>query len=157
MHFCVFDRVDCEIDLEDVQRYATLEDFPDTPADVIWMNRQFFNVLAQKLRGNPFQAENSVSEQDGCCGAGVCLQGKNASRSQKLTKRVHDIKCVSSHPAVVVRMEMWEVKENVKDTGCDVADTTMANCLRRIVPIDLSADLQKMSHIVRCSDSQGTS
>ena len=59
----------------------------------------------------------------------------------------------------VVRMEMWEaaLKENVKDTGCDVAYTTMANCLRRLVPTNLSADLQKMSHIVRCSDSQGTS
>ena len=46
----VFDSVDCEIDLEDVQHYATLEDFLDPPADVIWMNRQFFNVLAQKFR-----------------------------------------------------------------------------------------------------------
>ena len=57
--------MDCEIDLEDVQRYATLEDFPDTPADVIWMNRQLFNVLAQKLRGNPFQAENSGQSKMG--------------------------------------------------------------------------------------------
>ena len=31
------------------------------------------------------------------------------------------------------------------------ADITMANW-RRLVPTDLSADLQKMSHIVRCSD-----
>ena len=157
--------MDCEIDLEGVQHYATLEDFPDPPADVIWMNWQLFNVLAQKLRGNPFQTENSVSKQQGCCGAGVgvkplcAYKGKNASRSQKLTERVHDIKCVSSHPAVVVRMEMWEaaLEENVKDIGCDVADSTMANCLRRIVPTNLSADLQKMSHIVRYSDLQGTS
>ena len=28
----------------------------------------------------------------------------------------------------------------------------MANCLRRLLPTDLSADIQKMSHIVRYSD-----
>ena len=48
----------------------------------------------------------------------------------------------------------WEAafKEHVKDTGCEVADITMANCLRRLVPPDLSADFQKMSHIVRYGD-----
>ena len=51
-------------------------------------------------------------------------------------------------------MEMWEaaLKEHVKDTGCEEADITMASCLGRWVSTDLSADLQKMSHIVRCSD-----
>ena len=51
-------------------------------------------------------------------------------------------------------MEMWEaaLKEHVKDTGCEVADITMANCWRRLVPTDQSADQQKTSHMVRCSD-----
>ena len=39
-----------------------------------------------------------------------------------------------------------------KRAGCDVADITMVNCLRRLVPVDLNADLQKMSHIVRYGD-----
>ena len=38
------------------------------------------------------------------------------------------------------------------DTGCEVADITMANCLRRLVHPHLSADFQKMSHIVGCCD-----
>ena len=98
-----------------------------------------------------------MSEEDGCCGAGAWVQlfraykGKNESRSQRPTERVHDIKCVLSYSEVLARMEMWEsaVKEHVKHTGCEVADITMANCLRRLVPADLSADLR---HIVRYSD-----
>ena len=43
------------------------------------------------------------------------------------------------------------MKEHVKDTGCEVADITMASCLRRLVPTDLSADIQKKSRIVRYS------
>ena len=51
-------------------------------------------------------------------------------------------------------METWEValKEHVMDNGCDVADITMANCVRCPVLLDLSADIQKMSHIVRYGD-----
>ena len=44
-----------KIDLEDVQDYATSDDFLGLPADVTWMNGQLFNVLAQKTRGNLFQ------------------------------------------------------------------------------------------------------
>ena len=84
----------------------------------------------------------------------MLARGKNASRSQRLTTGVHDIKRVSSYSEVLARMEMCEavLKEHVKDTGCEVADIIMANCLRRLVPTDLHADLQKMSHIVRYSD-----
>ena len=51
-------------------------------------------------------------------------------------------------------MEMWEaaLKEDVKDTGREVPDITMARCLRRRVPTDWFADLQKMSHAVLYSD-----
>ena len=57
-------------------------------------------------------------------------RGKNGSRGQRLTERVHDIKRVSSYSEVLARMEMWEaaLKEHVKDTGCEGADITMANC-----------------------------
>ena len=125
------------------------------------MNQQLFNVFAQKTRGNPWQTVKNMSEEEGCGGAGALGQtllraykGKNASRSQRLTERVHDIKRVSSYSEVLARMEMWEaaLKEHVKDTGCDVADITIANCLRRLVPADLSADLQKMSHFVSYID-----
>ena len=53
-------------------------------------------------------------------------------------------------------MEMWDValKEHVKDSGCEVAESTMASCLRRLVPTALYQDLQKMSHIVRYSDAK---
>ena len=44
------------------------------------------------------------------------------------------------------------IEGKVKDNGCEVADITMANCLRRLVPPDLSAEPQKVSHIVRYSD-----
>ena len=50
-------------------------------------------------------------------------------------------------------MEKWEaaVQVHVKDTGRELSDTTMANCLRILVPTDLYADLQQMSHIVSYS------
>ena len=92
-----------EIDLGDVQDYATSEDFPGWPTDVTWMNPQLFNVLAQKTGGNPFQAAKNMSEEEGWCGAGAWVKllraykGKNASKSQRLTERVHDIKRVSSY------------------------------------------------------------
>ena len=95
-----------------------------------------------------------MSEEEGCCGAGAWVKllraykGKNASRSQRLTERVHDIKRASSYLEVLAHMEMWEaaLKEHVKDTGCEVADITMANCLRRLVPTDPFADLQNVAH-----------
>ena len=152
--------VDWESDMQDVQDCATSEDFSGPPADVPWMNQQLFNVLAQKTRGNPFQTVKNMSEEEGCYGAGAWVKllraykGKNASRSQRPTGRVHDIKRVQSYSEDPTRMEMWEaaLKEHVKDTGCEVADITVANCLRRVVLRDLSPDLQKMSHIVRDSD-----
>ena len=101
-----------------------------------------------------------MSEEEGCCGAGAWVKllraykGKHACRSQRLSKRVHDIKRVSSYSEVLGRMEIWKatLKEHVMDTICEVADIAMANCLRRLVPLDLSAHLQKMSHLVRYSD-----
>ena len=95
----VLESSDREIDTEDIQG-ATSEDFLGRPADVTRMNQQLFNVLAQKTRGNPFQTVKNMSEEEGCCGAGVWVKllraynGKNPSRSQRLTERVHDIKRV---------------------------------------------------------------
>ena len=45
--------LDREIDLEDVQDYATAEHFAGRPADVTWMHRLLFNDLAQKLKEPP--------------------------------------------------------------------------------------------------------
>ena len=96
------------------------------------MNGQLFNVLAQKTRGNLFQTVKNMSEEELCYGAGAWVQllrsymSKNACRSQRLTGRVHDIKCVSSCSVVLARMEIWStaLKEHVKDIGCEVADIT---------------------------------
>ena len=125
-----------------------------------WMNKQLFNVLTQKTVRTPLpDGEEYVTRRRVCCaGAWVKLlrayKGKNASRSQRHTERVHDIKRVSSLSEVLARMDMWEaaLKEHVMDTGCEAADITMANCLRRLVHPRLSADFQKMSHIVRYID-----
>ena len=116
-------------------------------------------MKAQRTRGNPFHSAKNMSQEEGCCGAGARVKllrahkCKNASRSQRLTERVHDIKRVSSY-SEVHRIEKWEaaLEEHVKDAGCEVADITMANFLRRLLPADLSADLEKMSHIARCRD-----
>ena len=124
------------------------------------MNQLLFNVLAQKTRGNPFQTVKNMSEEERCCGAGAWVKllraynGKNPSRSQRLTERVHDIKRMSSCSEVLARMEVWEaaLKEHVMDNGCELADVTMANCVRCPVLLDLSEDIQKMSHIVRYGD-----
>ena len=132
----------------------------DETSKAIRQNQQLFNIMAQKTRGNPFQTVKNMADEEGCSGAGAWVKllraykGKNASRSQRLTERVHDIKRVTSYSEVLPRMEKWEaaLKEHVKDTGREVADITMANCLRRLVPTDLYADLQKMSHIVLYSD-----
>ena len=115
------------------------------------MNRQLFNVLAQKTRGNPFQTVKNISEGEGCCGARAWVKllgaykGNNATPSESMTSSV----CRRSQKY----LPTWKRgKEHVKDIGCEVADITMANCLRRLVPTDLCADLQKMSHIVRYGD-----
>ena len=100
-----------------------------------------------------------MSEEEECCGAGACFKPLRAykgqaSRSQRLTERVHDIKSVSSCSEVLARMEIWKaaLKEHVKDAGCEVADVTVASGLRRLVPTDFSAELHKNLHIVRYSD-----
>ena len=55
-----------------------------------------------------------MSKEEGRCGAGAWVKllraykGKSASRSQRLTERVHDIKRVSSFSEVLARIEMWE-------------------------------------------------
>ena len=101
-----------------------------------------------------------MSEEEGCCGAGAWFKllraymGKKASRSQRLTDRVHDIKSVSSCSEVLARMEIWKaaLKEHVKDAGCEVANVTVASGLRQLVPTDFSADLHENLHIVRYND-----
>ena len=132
--------LDREVDEEDVRK----RDFEGNTADVVWMNQQLFNILAQKTKGNPFQTLKNMADDEGCSGAGAWVKllraykGKNASNSQRLTERVHDIKRVTSYSDVLPRMEKWEA--------------ALANCLRRLVPTDLYADLQNMSHIVLYSD-----
>ena len=122
---------------QDIQG-ETSEDFLGQPADVTRMKEQLFNVLAQKTRGIPFQTVKNMSEEERCCSAGAWVKllraynGKNQSRSQRLTERVHDIKRVSSQSQVLARMETWEpaLKEHVMDNGCVVADITIANSVR---------------------------
>ena len=143
-----------KIDLEDVQDYATSDHFLGLPADVTWMNRQRFNVLAQKTREMLFQTVKSMSEEEGCCGAGAWVKlfraykGKNACRSQRLTGRVHDIKCVSSCSVVLARMEMWDaaLKEHVKDIGCEVGDITTGFHLIFLQTIVRYGDVRKVHH-----------
>ena len=53
--FTFLESLDQEVDLEDVQEYATSEEFVGRPADVTWIKQQLFNILAQQTRGNPFQ------------------------------------------------------------------------------------------------------
>ena len=145
--------------MEDVQDYATSEDFPGQTADVTWMNQQLFNVLAQNTRGTPFQTVKTCQKKKVVAvlelGSNSCVltwariqAGVKDSPSESMTSSAR------RRTRVLARMEMWRaaLKEHVKDTGCEVADITMANCLRRLVPTDLSADQQKMSHMVRCSD-----
>ena len=61
------------------------------------MNQQLFHVLAQ-TEGDPFQTVNNMAEEVEYCGAGAWInllqayRGKNAGRSQRLTKRVRDVK-----------------------------------------------------------------
>ena len=59
------ERLDHEIDSEDVEDYATSEDFPGRTADVTWMNRQLFNVLAQKTRRNPSRQGKTCQRKKG--------------------------------------------------------------------------------------------
>ena len=107
--------------------------------------------LGSEDQRKPFQTVKN------CYGAGPWVKllrahkGKSASRRQRLTERIHDVKRVSSYSEVLARMEMWEAasKKHFKDIGCEVADINRANCLKRLVSTDPFADLQKMSHIVR--------
>ena len=88
--------LDREIDVEDVQDYATTEDFPGRPADVTWMSQQLFNVLAQKTSGDPFQTVKNTSEEKVCCvperGSNFCVltkarmqAGVRDSKSESMT------------------------------------------------------------------------
>ena len=98
--------VDWESDMQDVQDCATSEDFSGPPADVPWMNQQLFNVLASKIRGNLFQTVKNMSEEQECYNAGAWVKllraykGKNASRSQRLTGRVHTVQRMPSYSEV---------------------------------------------------------
>ena len=88
---------------------------------------------------------------DLCCHLGVRpgICRNTEFRNQKSKK-----KAAQPFSEVLACVEMCEAafKEHVKDTGCEVVDITMSNCLIRLVPTDLSADLQKMLHIVRYTD-----
>ena len=134
---------DREIDVEDVQDYATSEDFPGQTAVVTWMNQQLFNVLAQNTRGTPLQTVKTCQKKK------VVALLELGSNSCVLTWAR-----IQAGDRVLARVEMWgaALKDHVKDTRCEVADITMANSLRRLVPADQPADQQKMSHMVRCSD-----
>ena len=73
--------LDRETDLDDFQDFATSEDSHGWPADVTWMNRQVFNVLAQKTRGKPFQTVETCQGKMvlRCWSVGqtsACLQGQ---------------------------------------------------------------------------------
>ena len=69
---------------------------------------------------------------------------------------MHDIQRVTSYSEVLLRMEKCgaALGEHVIDTGREVPDITMANGLRRLVPMNLYANLQKMSRIVLYSDAK---
>ena len=144
--------------MEDIKGYATPEDSPGRPADLPGRTSSSSMSWHKRQEEPPFQTVKNLSEEEGCCGVGAWVKllraykGKNASRSQRLTERVHDIKRVSSYSEVLARRDMWEaaLEEHDLDTGCEVADITMANCLRRLVDPCLSADFLKMSHTVRC-------
>ena len=67
---------------------------------------------------------------------------------------MHDVQRVTSYSEVLLRMEKWEAAlgEHVTDTGREVPDITIANCWRRLVPMNMYADL--MSRIVLYSDAK---
>ena len=140
--FTYFEGLDREVDEEDFRENEEARDFGGNTADVVWMNQQLYHILAQKTKENPFQTAKNMADDEGCSGAGAWVKllrgdkGKNASRSQRLTERVHDIKRGRLHSKVFLRMEKCEaaLKEQVKDTGREVSDITMANCLQRLVP-----------------------
>ena len=87
--------------------------------------------LGSEVKGNPFQTAKKCQKKRGVAvlelGSNYCVhtRGKKASRSQRVTERVHDIKRVSSCSEVLARMEIWKaaLKEHVKDAGCEVGIT----------------------------------
>ena len=64
-----------KIQLEDVQDYATSDDFPGLPTDVTWMNEQLFNVLTRGVK--------NMSEKEGCYGAGAWVKLLRAYKRQE--------------------------------------------------------------------------
>ena len=120
------------------------------------MNQHLFNALTPEVKRKPVQTVKNMSEEEGGCGAGAWVKllrtckGKSASRSQRLTERVHDIKRLS-YSEVLARMDMKEtfLKEHAKDKGW----TSPWRIAQDVwYPLILHADLQKMSHIVFHSD-----
>ena len=75
------------------------------------MNQQLFHVLAQ-TEGDPFQTVKSMAEEVEYCGAGAWIKllrahrGKNEGRSQRLTKRVRDVK---KRVTVYTEVSPWHV------------------------------------------------
>ena len=77
---------------------------------------------------NPLQTVKNVADEEDVRGIAAWVKllrsfkRKNATRSQQLADRVHNIKWVSSYGDVLPRMEKWEVSLTVheKDTerGC---------------------------------------
>ena len=101
------------------------------------MNRQFLNILAQKTKENRFQTVKNMADDEGCGGAGAWVKLLRAymhkERQQgSASHGVHDINRVASCSEVLLCMEKWEaaLTEHVKDAGREMADISMANCLR---------------------------
>ena len=136
------------------------EDLPGRPADLFtWTNQQLFNVLAQTTRGTSLpDGEEFCQKKKGVAvlelGSHSCVHTRARMQAEvrDSLSEFMTSKRVSSYSEVLARRDMWEatLEEHDLDTGCEVADITMANCLRRLVDPCLSADFLKMSHTVRC-------
>ena len=72
--FTYLEGLDREVDEEDVREYGEGRDFEGNTADVVWMNQQLFNILAQKTKGNPFQTVKNMAVYEGCSGAGAWVK-----------------------------------------------------------------------------------
>ena len=137
-----------KIELEDVQDYATSDDFPGLPTDVSWMNRQGFNALAGKTRGNHFQTGKTCRRKKG-----VTVLGSNSCvLTRAITHAgVRDLPGESMTSSACRRAhwylpaEMWDtaLKEHVKDIGCKVADITTGIHLIFLQTIVRYSDVKK--------------
>jgi len=142
-----------EITKEDLNDY----DLNEAGADVEWMNRQLYLLLAATLEEDSPQLAlvQNLREKDDVRGAVAWAMivrdatGMNGTRLQALARKVHSPEKVKKYSEVLAAVEQWtlHVSEFERATDSKVPDVAKFTALRQLVPKELDADIGRLNNV----------